>query len=142
MTNINAQGAGHSFFFTICQNTMETPSPDAHLQESTGLVNEQKSSADFISKFGDPLDLVPLSAHALPPRMVALMRTRPRVAIPIDSNVSKKSTKSSSRTPKAESLPNVSTMKIRNQNPSTQRPQIQTNLIQATYSGSRTDLHP
>ena len=50
MIQVNAPGAGPSTLYTICNNRIETTSPDARLHEGTGLTNELQRSADLTLK--------------------------------------------------------------------------------------------
>ena len=90
MIQVNPPGTDPSTLYTICNDRIETTSPDARLHEDTGLTNELKRSADFNIEIGDPMDLGTLLAHAFPARMVARMRKRPLTTTPVEDNFSKK----------------------------------------------------
>ena len=124
MIQVNAHAAGPSTLYTICNDRIETTSPDARLHEGTGLTNELQRSADFNFEVGDPMDLGTLSAHALPARMVTRMRRRPLTTTPVDANAPN-SIKPLSQNTKAQSSPPDFRMKYRDKKPSTQRRRMQ-----------------
>lgn len=74
MTSVKALGAPFFVSFSICKMRITTLSSDARLHEGTGLKDEKHSSADFVNKFDDLLDLGPPSAHTIPAWMVARVR--------------------------------------------------------------------